>query len=266
MQPLEGVSLAPYREGPLPRVAASRRLRYWPCFGLWPLLVTLAFAIPLALAVSPSTPVVGKHISVTRTETSAVEPPREERPEALPAVIPALRCVAFLRPDEMGAGSSRDGHVDASSTPLPAPRVTQSDAGAGTVSLLVTERGHLLSALLLIAALSLAIALMFRRRVRIDVDGGACVLHVSERGWFRLRRSLTVPAPLIREVVVARRCDGIARGRRVELVGFDGSRVPLAGAYSVLTWRVHQRMAARLVEALWAPRMAGSGGGIVTPT
>jgi mono/diheme cytochrome c family protein len=121
---------------------------------------------------------------------------------------------------------------------------------ARNLTVSVMGRNYLRSALVLLGCLLAAALWMLRRRTRVSIDAARGRLRVEEHGLFVRRRVSEVDAGDTAFVDVASGLAGPINGKRVELVGRGGARLPLVDLYAPLTTRVHEVTARKIREAL----------------
>jgi mono/diheme cytochrome c family protein len=313
---------SPYRAAGAspPPPLAPLRLLYFPCAGVWPLLLSLIVGLPLAYWARhesrvPST-VTCSTLRVVKGERSCFAMDAgtgvamaavdcRETPEILERVLdarnPFSRPVVWATETQLpgmdtaaatGAGRECRSQRDSSSpftrsaTPTPAPTVTpsspvtpavpsfgayegdgltvaeaeakvqacayspDSSGPARTLTVVVLGRNYLRSALVLLGCLLAAAFWMLRRRTRVSIDAVRGRVRVEEYGLLARRRVSEVGAIDTAFVDIASGLAGPINGKRVELVGRGGARLPLVDLYAPLTTRVHEVTARKLREAL----------------
>jgi hypothetical protein len=274
------------RARPAPGAASSSAsrlcVRYWPCLGVWPLLVALTVALPIALwarrdAPFPSSVMCttafqvavkdGKRIdaSCTALDSRAIRGWTPLPCSALSAALVALldppnalhRPLVYAIENDTGgrgavtpfAAMNASGGIDGATARALllgcAEGPTRASAPSST-QVMVLDRDYERSALVLALFLGVALAAGLRRRVTLDVDPADGLVLVVERGFVRERRTLLLAAADVADVVVVAGAAGFLSGRRVEVVLRDGVHAPLVESYAPLTFAVHEQAARRI--------------------
>jgi hypothetical protein len=274
----------------LPPSATSSllRLRYWPCLGAWPVVVALIVALPGARWARRDSPFPSAVVCTSAFKPAAREAKRVDAsctaldsrairtwtPLPCSATSAALEGLlesqsVFHHPViyaiennaraalDTFAGVDPAGGIDAATAHGLLKECTEGAGTEGmprTVQVMMLDRDYEWSALVLCALVLAALVTGLRRRVRVALDPARCLMVVVERGYLLERRTLALPIDVIADVEVSAGAVGFLSGRRVEIVRYDGSRVPLTEAFVPLTYRVHHQAARRLGALLEGAR------------
>lgn len=264
------------------------RLRYWPCLGVWPLVVALIVAVPSArwarrdapfpsavVCTSAFKPAVreAKRVdaSCTALDSRAIRTwtplPCSASSAALEGLLesqnvfhrPLIYAIENNAREAMDAfvGTDPAGGIDTATAHALLKDCTEGQGTEGmprTVQVMMLDRDYEWSALVLGALVLVALVATLRRRIRVALDPARRMMVVVERGYLIERRTLALAIDDIADVEVSAGAVGFLSGRRVEIVRYDGSRVPLTEAYVPLTYSVHDQAARRLGALLEGAR------------
>jgi len=258
------------------------RLVYWPCLGIWPLVLALVLALPVGLWVRQDAPFPSSvqctrafqapvrdakrvDASCSALDANAVRGWTSLPCSALPAALFALlepasllhRARVYAIENDSGQRSqvtpfsagNRSGELDLATARELLLECAEGPARIGTPSslqVMILDRNYEGSALVVALFVVVALLASGRRRVTLGFDASSGLLLVVERGFLRERHTLLIVASEVSDVVVTTGAAGILTGRRVELVFLDGRRAPLAESYIPLTFSVHEQIARRL--------------------
>ncbi len=123
-----------------------------------------------------------------------------------------------------------------------------------SVTVIVMRNDYSRSALVVLGALTAALLVMMRRRVRVSLDMNLGLVTIVERGLFVVKRRSTLPANAVERAVVVPGPCGPLNGKRVELLLRSGGSLPLLDSFVLSISGVHTRTAFALTELLGRAR------------
>jgi hypothetical protein len=276
---------SPYRDAAAAPRRATVRVRYFPCVGIWPLVLALLVGLPLAYyarreAQVPSVVTCTTMRMTDRDKVCVVSTPGmltqtacRDTPEAIdralepsnpfarPVVYATVTTIPTPRSTAPACGAAPEPERALARPPVPdASGAIRPEAGRALIrdcalapyatgpqrTVSVTVmQRDYLLSAIVLGGLAL-VALASMLRRRTTITVDGERARVEVRGFVLLRQRFDVPLSAIEGARVADGPCGPLNGKRVELLMQGGARVPLVDAFVPLTAAAHVRAAWRI--------------------